>query len=500
MAMETNKTILLREVISLGSKKSLGAVWGVLVDGSTKRVGYFLISDDMLSSVSILSWKNIFGIGDSFITVYDEHLINARSEEGKNIIFNSCRLVGLDVFSSNGDRIGAVDGFAFNTKTGLIEMIGLTNGNLFDSDSIIFVSSSYVFVNEDARIKELKERASAKTLKSVMAAYGSHLEVMTSSDAFVPTVLEQVEAGAEAIEAEEGAGAEAEAIRTGEDTGAEAEAIEAREDAGAEAEAIRTGEDTGSFLTRQDDVVNEREGSSVALEESEVTEMPEAIEVSDDIEGFDDLYEEVHVEEPNEAEYIEQTDEAEYIEQPTGKIPLADLKTDESDESLDPFEIYTYPEQESKLKAVEDEAQLKGINETWEKVSFKDEPMPASSKTQEMQQGLQDRSLKQPPDTACEQPALEIPTRESQARQFARELEIGLDEVEDEFEEFEDEDDTDNDNSIFEFLRGAELNDDVISADGTFVVKRGTILTDELLAEAKRHDALVLLTISVDIL
>lgn len=54
------------------------------------------------------------------------------------------------------------------------------------------------------------------------------------------------------------------------------------------------------------------------------------------------------------------------------------------------------------------------------------------------------------------------------------------------------------DAELVEFLIGATLADDVTSADGEFSVAKGTRLTRDLIEEAQRHDALLLLTLGVE--
>lgn len=56
----------------------------------------------------------------------------------------------------------------------------------------------------------------------------------------------------------------------------------------------------------------------------------------------------------------------------------------------------------------------------------------------------------------------------------------------------------DEDAELVIFLLGQTTAEDVVSADGEFTVPRGTVLTSEMLDEARAHDALLLLTMSVD--
>ncbi len=51
---------------------------------------------------------------------------------------------------------------------------------------------------------------------------------------------------------------------------------------------------------------------------------------------------------------------------------------------------------------------------------------------------------------------------------------------------------------LVDFLIGKVLNDDVTNSDDTFALPKGTEITREIALDAKKHDALLLLTMSVD--
>lgn len=48
------------------------------------------------------------------------------------------------------------------------------------------------------------------------------------------------------------------------------------------------------------------------------------------------------------------------------------------------------------------------------------------------------------------------------------------------------------------YVSRTTLNDDVANADDTFALPKGTEITREIALDAKKHDALLLLTMSVD--
>ena len=65
-------------------------------------------------------------------------------------------------------------------------------------------------------------------------------------------------------------------------------------------------------------------------------------------------------------------------------------------------------------------------------------------------------------------------------------------------EQDEETDEPDEDAELVAFLLGMTLTEDVESADGAFTVSKGTVLTQELVDDAREHEALLLLTMSVD--
>lgn len=58
--------------------------------------------------------------------------------------------------------------------------------------------------------------------------------------------------------------------------------------------------------------------------------------------------------------------------------------------------------------------------------------------------------------------------------------------------------DDDPDADLIEFLLDTRLEEDVVSADGAFKALAGTVLTQQIIDEARAHDALLLLTMSVE--
>ena len=60
------------------------------------------------------------------------------------------------------------------------------------------------------------------------------------------------------------------------------------------------------------------------------------------------------------------------------------------------------------------------------------------------------------------------------------------------------EEESDPDAELRSFLVGKKRNERVVSQDGSFVIKAGEEITEQVFAEAQKCDAVLLLTMSVD--
>ena len=166
--METNKTILMREVVSIGERMTMGAVKDVCVDCEKGAVSHFVIGDFEHGAPRLLPYHEIRAVGDSFITINKEAvLLDPESRRSKEILENGCKLVGVEVFSGDGDRIGSVGGFEFEPKNGSISSITLSDGAEYPATNVLFYSPKYVFVEsiiepEPAVVAEAVEEPKVK--------------------------------------------------------------------------------------------------------------------------------------------------------------------------------------------------------------------------------------------------------------------------------------------------------------------------------------------------
>lgn len=151
--METNKTILMREVVAINERKIVGVVMGMRVDCDSRVVSHFVVGDFEQGVSRLLPYREIRAVGDSFVTINKEAaLMPPEGRSSKDLFENGCKLVDVEVFSGDGDRVGAVGGFKFDSKNGEITSITLNDGIEYLAPNILFFSPKFVFV--DAVITE----------------------------------------------------------------------------------------------------------------------------------------------------------------------------------------------------------------------------------------------------------------------------------------------------------------------------------------------------------
>ena len=175
--METNKTILLREVVSIEDKKTIGAVKDLCVDSETGKVSHYIIGDSGRGSLSILPREKAVAVGDSFITIRkDSVLLSTDNKSGKSLVDDGFRLVGTEAYSDQGNRLGSVTAFEFDAKSGAITMITLSDGSEYAAGKILFFTPRYVFVDKNGvqevsvgSSKEPSEPAAPKADSAVQA-------------------------------------------------------------------------------------------------------------------------------------------------------------------------------------------------------------------------------------------------------------------------------------------------------------------------------------------
>lgn len=161
--METNKTILMREVVAIGEKKSVGAVRDVRVDCDSGVISHYIIADFNQAETHILPHEKVWAVGDTFITIGKEaDFLPTEGHASKELTEKGCSIVGVEVYSKGGNRIGSVSGFEFDPEKGNIVSIILADGSKYLESEILFFSPRFIFVENDKPEIEAEEGEESK--------------------------------------------------------------------------------------------------------------------------------------------------------------------------------------------------------------------------------------------------------------------------------------------------------------------------------------------------
>jgi len=145
--METNKTILTREVVSLEDRVTVGDIKDMVVDCDHNKIGHFIVSNALEEGTSFLAFDDIIAIGDSYVTIRSKNsLIPNAGTLAEDIQKRECRLLGSEMLAESGNHYGFLKGFEFDSKTGALTKLVAFDSDPVDSQGILFLSREYIFV------------------------------------------------------------------------------------------------------------------------------------------------------------------------------------------------------------------------------------------------------------------------------------------------------------------------------------------------------------------
>lgn len=158
--METNETIVTKQVVSLDDAGQVGTVSGLVINAETRAISHYLIASAANGTLA-LPFDRALSVGDTFLILQSEDdLTSAASAQEAE---NSFDLVGLPVFSVAGNKIGTVESYEIDTIYGDIVKIFLDDESEFVADEFVFFSPNFVFVNDgsktDAELRGIAARA-----------------------------------------------------------------------------------------------------------------------------------------------------------------------------------------------------------------------------------------------------------------------------------------------------------------------------------------------------
>lgn len=100
-------------------------------------------------------------------------LVDANSPASKELVSDSNKLVGVEVYSRTGNTLGTVTAFDFDPVFGAIKSITLDNGSEFKSDAFLFFAPDFVFVDDGSKSAADLRQAEDNTSDAPAAAPAS---------------------------------------------------------------------------------------------------------------------------------------------------------------------------------------------------------------------------------------------------------------------------------------------------------------------------------------
>ena len=167
-------TIYAKAVGQTVSVNLLGKMSSLRVDYGTQAVSHYIVMNASTNNAIALPFENAIAVGDTFITVQSYgSFVDANSPASKELVSDSNKLVGVEVYSRTGNTLGTVTAFDFDPVFGAIKSITLDNGSEFKSDAFLFFAPDFVFVDDGSKSAADLRQAEDNTSDAPAAAPAS---------------------------------------------------------------------------------------------------------------------------------------------------------------------------------------------------------------------------------------------------------------------------------------------------------------------------------------
>ncbi len=151
-AMETNESILVRDVVGLDDRRVIGKMRELRVDCDTLAVSHYVVASATTTAPLVLPFGQALSVGDTFVTIQSrENFLPASSTEAQALIAGGFKLVGVEAYSRTGDKLGAVASYEFDPVYGTVTSLKLADGTVFAADTFVFFAPEFVFVDNGAK-------------------------------------------------------------------------------------------------------------------------------------------------------------------------------------------------------------------------------------------------------------------------------------------------------------------------------------------------------------
>ena len=202
--METNESILTRSIVGLDDRKVLGKMRELRVDCDTLAVGHYIVSNATTNTPLVLPFANVIAVGDTFITVQSrEDFLAASDPQAQALIGDGFALIGAEVYTRTGNKLGVVGTYAFDPVYGTVTSLTLDDGTVFAADAFVFFAPEFVFVDDGAKTAaELRESGEPAAAADDVAALAVEDEIVEdfAEAAVAEEALELSEEDAQLVE------------------------------------------------------------------------------------------------------------------------------------------------------------------------------------------------------------------------------------------------------------------------------------------------------------
>lgn len=227
--METNESILVRDVVGLDDRRVIGKMRELRVDCDSLAVSHYIVASATTTAPLVLPFDRALSVGDTFVTIQSrENFLPASSTEAQALIAGGFKLVGVEAYSRTGNKLGAIASYDFDPVYGAVTSITLADGTVFGADTFVFFAPEFVFVDDGAKTAAELRATGLVADEAVAEAVAEEIVEEAVEEAVAEAAVEAAEEEAEAAEeaAEE---AVEEAAADAEEATEEAEELEAPE-------------------------------------------------------------------------------------------------------------------------------------------------------------------------------------------------------------------------------------------------------------------------------
>lgn len=210
--METNESILVRDVVGLDDRRVIGKMRELRVDCDSLAVSHYVVASATTTAPLVLPFGQALSVGDTFVTIQSrENFLPASSTEAQALIAGGFKLVGVEAYSRTGDKLGAVASYEFDPVYGTVTSLKLADGTVFSADTFVFFAPEFIFVDNGAKTAA-ELRATAAVAEETVAEVAevpateetvAEAEEEAAEEAVEEAVEEAIEEAAEAVAEEE---------------------------------------------------------------------------------------------------------------------------------------------------------------------------------------------------------------------------------------------------------------------------------------------------------